>query len=98
MPNGLYIFKKHQLAYNNTLNGDPDCLKSLTFKNINKDIVIKDKEIDLLEKYLPNSQKFVIHTIFYIANNPNKAIFGKSRYDYEFKQIQNITGLQFETY
>ena len=98
MPNGLYIFKKHQLDYNNTLKPDTGCLKSLNFSGINKHIVIEDKEITLLEKYLPNSQKFVIHTIFYIANNPNKAIFGKSRYDYEFKQIQNITGLQFETY
>ena len=98
MPNGLYIFKKHQLDYNNTLKPDPDCLKSLTFTGVNSHIKIRNKEITLLEKYLPNSQKFVIHTLFYIANNPTKAIFGKSRYDYEFKQIQNITGLQFETY
>ena len=40
MPNGLYIFKKHQLNYNNTLKPDPDCLKSLNFKGVNKHIVI----------------------------------------------------------
>ena len=99
MPNGLSVFKKHQLDYNNTLKPDPNCLKSLTFKGVNSHIKITDTEIYLLKKYLPSEvqQKEVIHTLFYIAKNNGKKIHGLGRKDFIFKQIRNITNLIFES-
>ena len=99
MPNGIFTFKSMQLAYNQTLKTNPNCLKSLTFKGANSHIKITDKEINLLKKYLPSEteQKEVIHTLFYIASNNGKKIFGLGRKDYIFNQIKNITGLQFES-
>ena len=99
MPNGVFSFKSIQSAYNHTLKNNPNCLKSLTFSGVNSHITITDKEIDLLEKYLPSEaeQTEVIHTLFFIAQNPNKKIFGFGRKDYIFDQIKNITGLKFES-
>ena len=99
MPNGVFAFKTIQLAYNQTLKSNPNCLKSLTFSGANSHIKITDKEIDLLKKYLPSDiqQKEVIHTLFFIAQNPNKKIFGLGRKDYIFDQIRNITNLKFES-
>ena len=99
MPNGVFAFKTIQLAYNQTLKSNPNCLKSLTFSGVNSHIKITDKEIDLLKKYLPSDvqQKEVIHTLFFIAQNPNKKIFGLGRKDYIFDQIRNITNLKFES-
>ena len=99
MPNGVFTFKSIQLAFNQTLKSNSYCLKSLTFSGANSHITITDKEIDLLKKYLPSEaeQTEVIHTLFFIAQNPNKKIFGFGRKDYIFKQIKNITGLKFES-
>ena len=99
MPNGVFVFKTIQLAYNQTLKSNPNCLKSLTFSGVNSHIKITDKEIDLLKKYLPSKaeQTEVIHTLFYIANNNGKKIHGLGRKDFIFKQIKNITGLKFES-
>ena len=99
MPNGVFAFKTIQLAYNQTLKSNPNCLKNLIFSGANSHITITDKEIDLLKKYLPSEdeQKEVIHTLFFIAQNPNKKIFGLGRKDYIFNQIKNITGLKFES-
>ena len=99
MPNGVFSFKTIQLAYNQTLKSNPNCLKNLIFSGANSHITITDKEINLLKKYLPSEaeQKEVIHTLFFIAQNPNKKIFGLGRKDYIFNQIKNITGLKFES-
>ena len=99
MPNGVFTLKSIQLAYNQTLKSNPNCLKNLTFSGPNSHIKITDKEINLLKKYLPSEveQKEVIHTLFFIAQNPNKKIFGLGRKDYIFNQIKNITGLKFES-
>ena len=99
MPNGVFTLKSIQLAYNQTLKNNPNCLKSLTFSGVNSHIRITDKEIDLLKKYLPSEaeQTEVTYTLFFIAQNPNKKIFGFGRKDYIFNQIKNITGLKFES-
>ena len=99
MPNGVFSLKSIQLAYNQTLKNNPNCLKSLTFSGVNSHIRITDKEIDLFKKYLSEAEQTeVTYTLFFIAQNPNKKIFGFGKKIISFIQIKNITGLKFESH